>query len=53
MANFWPPASGGGGTGNTTMISTDDEPGTTIYTGSVDPDTLYTLEAGDIWVEVQ
>ena len=34
------------------VANTDGDPGTTIYVGSVDPDTLYTLQAGDVWIEV-
>jgi hypothetical protein len=34
------------------VINTDDEPGYTIYIGSVDPSIDYTLESGDIWIEV-
>jgi hypothetical protein len=40
------------GGGGTFIINTDDDPGSTIYVGSVDPDTLYTLAAGDVWIEV-
>jgi hypothetical protein len=32
--------------------NTDGDPGGRIFAGSVDPDTLYTLAAGDIWIEV-
>jgi hypothetical protein len=35
-----------------TVINTDGDPGTKIYVGSIDPDVSYTLEAGDIWIEV-
>jgi hypothetical protein len=35
-----------------TVINTDGDPGTKIYVGSVDPSGSYTLEAGDIWIEV-
>ena len=34
-----------------TTINTDGDPGTKIYVGSVDPNTIYTLQAGDIWIE--
>lgn len=37
--------------GNTLMVNTDGDAGTTLYSGSVDPDTLYTLQAGDIWIQ--
>lgn len=35
-----------------TVVNTDDDPGTTFYVGSVDPDGEYTLVAGDVWIEV-
>ena len=35
-----------------TVINTDGDPGTKIYVGSVDPAISYTLQAGDIWIEV-
>lgn len=38
--------------GNATVINTDGDTGRKIYVGSVDPSTLYTLEAGDVWIEV-
>jgi hypothetical protein len=34
------------------IINTDGDPGDKIYVGSVDPDTLYTLQTGDVWIEV-
>jgi hypothetical protein len=34
------------------VINTDGDPGGRIFAGSVDPDTLYTLAAGDVWIEV-
>jgi hypothetical protein len=34
-----------------TVINTDGDPGTKIYVGSVDPNTIYTLQTGDIWIE--
>lgn len=34
------------------IVNTDSDPGETIYVGSVDPDGIYTLAAGDIWIEV-
>lgn len=37
--------------GNATIINTDGNPGKKIYIGSVDPNTLYTLQLGDIWIE--
>jgi hypothetical protein len=37
--------------GNATIINTDGNAGTKIYVGSVDPNTLYTLQPGDIWIE--
>lgn len=37
--------------GNATVINTDGNASTKIYVGSVDPSTLYTLEAGDVWIE--
>lgn len=33
------------------IINTDGDPGTTIYVGTIDPDTLYTLELGDVWMD--
>jgi len=33
------------------IVNTDDDPGNTIYVGSVDPDGTYTLAAGDVWIE--
>lgn len=33
------------------VINTDGNPGRKIYVGTVDPDTLYTLELGDVWIE--
>jgi hypothetical protein len=35
-----------------TVVNTDDDPGITFYVGSVDPDGVYTLVAGDVWIEV-
>jgi hypothetical protein len=35
-----------------TVINTDSDPGKTFYVGSVDPDGPYTLQAGDVWIEV-
>lgn len=35
------------------VVNTDGDPGTTIYVGTVDPETLaVTLEDGDVWIEV-
>jgi hypothetical protein len=34
------------------IVNTDANPGRTIYVGSVDPDGVYTLEIGDVWIEV-
>ena len=34
------------------VVNTDGDPGGTIYVGSVDPDGVYTLAAGDVWIEV-
>jgi len=39
-------------TGKANIINTDEDPGITIYVGSVDPDDEYTLVAGDVWIEV-
>jgi len=39
-------------TGKANIVNTDDDAGITLYVGTVDPDTLYTLEAGDVWIEV-
>ena len=38
--------------GKANIVNTDENPGKTIYVGTVDPDTLYTLEVGDVWIEV-
>jgi len=35
-----------------TVINTDGDPGTKIYVGTTDPSGSYSLEAGDIWIEV-
>lgn len=35
-----------------TIINTDGDPGKTIYVGAVDPDGVYTLAVGDVWIEV-
>ena len=37
--------------GKANIVNTDDDPGKTIYVGTVDPSSLYTLEAGDVWIE--
>lgn len=34
------------------VVNTDDNPGETIYVGSVDPDDNFTLQTGDVWIEV-
>jgi hypothetical protein len=34
------------------IVNTDGDGGKTFYVGSVDPDGVYTLVAGDVWVEV-
>jgi hypothetical protein len=34
------------------IVNTDGDAGKTFYVGSVDPDGVYTLVAGDVWVEV-
>lgn len=34
------------------IINTDDDPGITIYVGSVDPDGPYSPVDGDVWIEV-
>ena len=39
-------------TGKANVVNTDDDPGITFYVGSVDPDGVYTLAAGDVWIEV-
>lgn len=36
--------------GSSVLVNTNDDPGSKIYVGPVDPDTLYTLEAGDVWL---
>lgn len=33
------------------VVNTDGDPGGVIYVGSVDPDGVYTLQAGDVWIE--
>jgi len=35
-----------------TVINTNGNPGTKIYVGSINPAVSYTLEAGDVWIEV-
>ena len=35
-----------------TVVNTDGDAGKTFYVGSVDPDGVYTLAAGDVWIEV-
>lgn len=35
------------------LVNTDGDPGLTFYVGSVDPDGTYSLEAGDVWIEVE
>ena len=39
--------------GKANIVNTDSDDGKTIYVGTVDPDTLYTLEAGDVWIELE
>lgn len=34
-----------------TIINTDDDPGTTIYVGTVDPTGSYSPVAGDVWLD--
>jgi hypothetical protein len=34
------------------IVNTDGEDGKTFYVGSVDPDGVYTLVTGDVWIEV-
>jgi hypothetical protein len=34
------------------IVNTDGDGGKTFYVGSVDPDGVYTLVTGDVWVEV-
>lgn len=34
------------------IVNTDDGGVNKLYVGTVDPETLYTLAAGDIWIEV-
>jgi hypothetical protein len=34
------------------IVNTDGEDGKTFYVGSVDPDGVFTLEVGDVWIEV-
>ncbi len=41
-----------GVTGTPNIINTDGNTGRTIYIGSVDPNDSYTLEDGDIWIEL-
>lgn len=38
--------------GGANIINTDADSGKTIYVGSIDPDGVYTLVAGDVWIEV-
>lgn len=33
------------------LINTDGDSGNTIYIGSVDPASLYTLNPGDVWID--
>ena len=33
-------------------INTDGNPGTKIYVGDADPSGTYTLQTGDVWIEV-
>jgi hypothetical protein len=46
------PTGPSGNDGITPVINTDGDPGATIYVGIVDPQTLYTLQTGDVWIEV-
>jgi hypothetical protein len=34
-----------------TIVNTDDDPGTTIYVGTVDPAVAYDPVDGDVWIE--
>jgi len=34
------------------IVNTDGDAGKTLYVGSVDPDGVYTLVTGDVWIEV-
>ena len=38
--------------GAVNLINTDGEDGTTLFVGSVDPDGVYSLLPGDVWIEV-
>lgn len=33
------------------LVNTDSNSGFTIYVGSVDPNGLYTLQLGDVWIQ--
>lgn len=36
-----------------TVVNTDGDPGKTFYVGAVDPDSIYTLAAGDVWIQLE
>lgn len=38
--------------GGNYVINTDGDPGRKLYVGSVDPDGTYTLQTGDVWIQV-
>ena len=35
------------------IVNTDGDSGKTVYVGSVDPDGTYTLQPGDVWIELE
>jgi hypothetical protein len=41
-----------GPTGPSPLVNTDNDPGTSIYVGSIDPDVGYSLSTGDIWIQI-
>lgn len=36
---------------NARLVNTDNVPGRTIFVGSLDPDGVYDLEDGDVWIQ--
>jgi hypothetical protein len=51
VLDFEIPRGEDGPAGPSPVVNTDGDPGTAIYVGSIDPDGLYTLAVGDVWIE--
>jgi len=52
LGQFIKKQAGGSYAWENAIVNTDGNPGQTIYIGATDPNGTYTLEVGDVWIEM-